>query len=165
MGKGIIIAGFATIGKTFISKKYNNIIDLESSSYKYDYSEYQNIDYEKLKGDTHRKLNENWPTNYYETILEVQQVYDIVFVQLHPIHLKYFDENNIEYYIVYPSLDSWEWVKQRSKKRENSEKWLARLEEVFEEYFEVSKNSKCKEIFLVNEKMSLEKVLKDNEFI
>lgn len=35
MNKGIIIAGFATCGKSVLGKKYSNVIDLESSSYKY----------------------------------------------------------------------------------------------------------------------------------
>ena len=42
---GIIIAGFATVGKTYLAKKYNNIIDLESGSFKYDYTGYKKIDY------------------------------------------------------------------------------------------------------------------------
>lgn len=165
MYKGIIIAGFATVGKTFLSKKYENILDLESSPYKYDYSGYENIDYEKLKGTPERKENKEWPYNYYSAIKEAQNKYDVIFVQLTPMHLEYFDKNNIEYYIVYPSLDSWEWVKQRSINRGNNIKWLNRLEDVFEEYYLVSKNSKCKEMFIVNEQISLEDVLKTNKFI
>lgn len=165
MSKGIIIAGFATVGKTFLSKKYKNIIDLESSPYKYDYSSYENIDYEKLKGTSGRKENKEWPYNYYNVIKEKQNYYDIVFVQLNLQHLEYFDNNNIEYYIAYPALDSWEWVKQRSINRGNNEKWIKRLEEVFEEYYIASKKSKCKEIFIVNEQTSLEDILKKKEFI
>lgn len=33
--RGILIAGFGAIGKTTVSKKYDNVIDLESSSFKY----------------------------------------------------------------------------------------------------------------------------------
>ena len=32
---GILIAGFGAIGKTTAAKKYKNIIDLESSNFKY----------------------------------------------------------------------------------------------------------------------------------
>lgn len=163
--KGIIIAGFATVGKTFISNKYKNVIDLESSYYKYDYSDYKNVNYEKLKGTKNRNENKEWPNNYYKAIKKAQNKYDIIFVQLHPIHLNYFNNNNIEYYIIYPSLNSWEWVKQRSINRANNEKWLTRLKEVFEQYYEISKNSKCKKIFIVNEQISLEDILKENKFI
>lgn len=165
MSKGVIIAGFATIGKTYISKRYTNILDLESSSYKYDYSSYENIDYEKLKGTSGRKENNEWPSNYYNAIKEAQNKYDVVLVQLNKMHLEYFDKHNIEYYVVYPSLDSWEWVKQRSINRGNNDKWLSRLEEVFEEYYIASKNSNCKEMFIVSENTSLEDILKENKFI
>lgn len=165
MNKGIIIAGFATVGKTFLSKKYKNILDLESSPYKYDYTGYENMNYERLKGIPGRKKNKEWPYNYYKAIKEEQNNYDIIFVQLNLQHLEYFDKNNIEYYIVYPSLDSWEWVKQRSIKRGNNSRWLARLKNVFEEYYIASKRSKCKELFIVNEKISLEDILKEKEFI
>ncbi len=165
MSKGIIIAGFATVGKTYLSKKYKNILDLESSKYKYDYTGYKNIDYEKLKGTLGRKENKEWPYNYYKAIEEEQKNYDIIFVQLNLQHLNYFDRNNIEYYIVYPSLDSWEWVKQRSIERGNNKRWLNRLENVFEEYYIESKKSKCKELFIVNEKTSLEDILKEKKFI
>ncbi len=165
MSKGIIIAGFATVGKTYLSKKYKNILDLESSLYKYDYTGYEDIDYEKLKGTLGRKENKEWPYNYYKAIEEEQKNYDIIFVQLNLQHLEYFDRNNIEYYIVYPSLDSWEWVKQRSIERGNNKRWLNRLKNVFEEYYIASKKSKCKELFIVNEKTSLENILKEKRFI
>lgn len=96
---------------------------------------------------------------------EAQNNYDVVFVQLHPQHLEFLDKNHIEYYTVYPSLDSWEWVKQRSIARGNNKKWINRLEEVFEEFFFITKNSKCKKMFIVNEETSLEHVLKENKFI
>lgn len=165
MSKGIIIAGFATVGKTYLSKKYKNILDLESSIYKYDYTGYEDIDYEKLKGTLGRKENKEWPYNYYKAIEEEQKNYNIIFVQLNLQHLEYFDRNNIEYYIVYPSLDSWEWVKQRSIERGNNKRWLNRLKNVFEEYYIASKRSKCKELFIVNEKTSLEDILKEKKFI
>lgn len=165
MSKGIIIAGFATVGKTYLSKKYKNILDLESTIYKYDYTGYEDIDYEKLKGTLGRKENKEWPYNYYKVIEEEQKNYNIIFVQLNLQHLEYFDRNNIEYYIVYPSLDSWEWVKQRSIERGNNKRYLNRLKNVFEEYYIASKKSKCKELFIVNEKTSLENILKEKKFI
>lgn len=43
MPKGIIIAGFATCGKSFLGKKYDNVVDLESSNYKYNNTNIKNI--------------------------------------------------------------------------------------------------------------------------
>ena len=165
MANGIIIAGFAGIGKTFLSEKYPNIIDLESSCYKYDYSEYKNIDIEKFKSIVGRKENKEWPYNYYKAIEEAKSKYDVIFVKLDNRRIEYFEKNNIEYYIVYPSLNSWEWIKQRSISRGNNEKFIKRLKEVFKKYYILSQKSKCKKMFIVNEEISLEDVLKENKFI
>lgn len=35
--KAVIISGFGGVGKTTLAKKYKNVIDLESSPFKYDY--------------------------------------------------------------------------------------------------------------------------------
>lgn len=77
MNKGIVIATFVTCGKTYLTKKYKNVIDLESSNYKFDNSELINIPKEERNG-TVRKINKDWPENYYKAIGS----YDIVLVQL-----------------------------------------------------------------------------------
>ena len=43
MCKGIILSAFATCGKTYLGKKYKNVIDLESSNYKFYNSDFANI--------------------------------------------------------------------------------------------------------------------------
>ena len=79
MNQGIIIAGFATCGKTYLGNKYSNVIDLESSNYKFDNSETINISTEERKG-TNRKINPNWPSNYYKAIVDAQKKYDVILV-------------------------------------------------------------------------------------
>lgn len=165
MGTGIIIAGFATVGKTYLVKKYNNIIDLESGSFKYYYTGYKKIDYEKLKGTKDRKINNNWPANYYEAIQKAKNEYDIVFVQLHPIHIEYFDKNNFEYYIAYPDLDDWGFVENRARERGNNLNFIKRLKEVFNKYYKISKNSKAIEILIVDKNKSLEDILIERKLI
>lgn len=67
---GILIAGFGAIGKTALSKKYSNIIDLESSSFKYIIDdELKKISVEERKGLKTRKLNLEFPNNYYVEIV------------------------------------------------------------------------------------------------
>ena len=80
MGKGTIVCAFATCGKSYLGKKYSNVIDLESSEYKHDNSDLKDIPVEKRKG-TFRKLNSKWPNNYYKAIIEAQEKYDVVLVQ------------------------------------------------------------------------------------
>ena len=77
MKNGIIIAGFATCGKSVLGKKYSNVIDLESSNYKYNDFNFENISTEAKKG-TKREINMDWPYNYYRAINEAVKKYDVV---------------------------------------------------------------------------------------
>ena len=68
---GILIAGFGAIGKTTVSKKYNNVMDLESSSFKYIIDdELKKLNPEEGKGLKSRKLNKEFPNNYYNEIMK-----------------------------------------------------------------------------------------------
>ena len=165
MGKGIIIAAFATCGKTYLGKKYRNVIDIESSNYKYDNTEIMNIPAEERKG-TFRKINPNWPSNYYRAIIDAQEKYDVVLVQLKPEHFDYFDRNNIKYSIAYPSLENWDEVKKRCIARNNNESFIIRLKEVFKPYYEDSINRKYEKLYILYNDMTLEDCLiKDNIYL
>ena len=106
MNKGIIVAGFGAIGKTTLGNKYDNIIDLESGYYRWDNTGFESIPYEKRKGKKDRPMNKDWPSNYYKAILEVAQKYDVVLTSMHWHLLDFFEQNNIEYYLAYPTFDS-----------------------------------------------------------
>lgn len=56
MKQGVIIAGFATCGKSVLGRKYENVIDLESSNYKHNNNQLENIPIEMRKG-TKREMN------------------------------------------------------------------------------------------------------------
>ena len=45
-----IIAGFGSVGKTTLAKKYKNVLDLESTPYKYLIENYGSYDAEAVKG-------------------------------------------------------------------------------------------------------------------
>ena len=65
---GIFIYAFTATGKSSISKKYSNVIDMESTLYKYVDSLYED---ESKKG-TDRKLNKDWPNNYFKALEEIK---------------------------------------------------------------------------------------------
>lgn len=73
----ILIAGFATCGKSVLGRKYRNVIDLESSSYKHKVFDTDLTD-EQRKG-TKREINDEWQ-NYYNAIDEACKKYDVVLV-------------------------------------------------------------------------------------
>ena len=158
---GTIISCFATCGKSVLGKKYKNVIDLESSSFKYLDTDIT-ISVEKRKG-TKRNLNPNWPQNYYNAIIEALNEYDIILVQLKPQHFDYFDKHGIEYSIAYPNIKNWQEVENRCIKRGNNETFVKRLKEVFIPYYEDAiKRNYCK-LYILNDKETLEDVLiKDN---
>ena len=157
----IIIAGFATCGKSVLGRKYKNVIDLESSLYKHKTID-TNLTVEQRKG-TKREINDEWPQNYYNAIIEACKKYDIVLVQLKPEHFNYFDENHIKYSIAYPNVNNWSEVEKRCIERGNNEAFIIRLKEVFKSYYEDSLKRKYEKMYILNNTETLEDCLiKDN---
>ena len=161
MEKGMIISAFATCGKSYLGKKYSNVLDLESSSYKYINNDTENSTIEEKKG-TIRPLNNEWPINYYKAIEEALYKYDIVLVQLKPEHFDYFDKNNIKYSIAYPNINNWSEVERRCIERKNNKRIITRLKEVFIPYYEDAINRKYDELYILNNNMNLEDCLIEN---
>ena len=109
----MVIAGFAGVGKTTLAKKYKNVIDLESSPYKYDHSMYDNIDYEKLKGNKDRTRNANFPQNYIDAVNQAKLNYDVVLVWLCDEIMELYKQSGIDFIVCYPSIASFEDYKQK----------------------------------------------------
>lgn len=161
MSKGIIIAGFATCGKSVLGKKYSNVIDLESSNYKHNNNDLENVPTEERKGRK-REINKDWPHNYYKAISEAVKKYDVVLVQLKPEHFDYFDKNNIKYCIAYPNIDDWDSVKKKCINRGNNANFIRRLKEVFIPYYEDSLQRNCEKLYIINKNKTLEDCLIEN---
>lgn len=161
MARGIIIAGFATCGKSVLGKKYSNVIDLESSNYKHNNTGIKKVSVEARKG-TIREINKEWPNNYYKAISEAVKKYDVVLVQLKPEHFDYFDKNNIKYSIAYPNINNWEEVRKKCLNRGNNENFIRRLKEVFIPFYEDSLQRNYENLYIINPNETLEKVLIEN---
>ncbi len=130
-GESLIIAGFAGIGKTTLAEKYKNCLDLESSLYKYKVNSTKRDDLEKGKG-TIRELNDKWPQNYINAILEAKEKYDVVCVWIDPEEaLVHYDENNIDYILCYPSIEAFEEYKDRYLRRGNTKEWIEKVSNYF----------------------------------
>ncbi|MBQ3413576.1 hypothetical protein IJH33_01870 [Candidatus Saccharibacteria bacterium] len=154
---GIIIAGFATCGKSMLGRKYKNVLDLESSVYRY--KSYDNrLSVEQNKG-TRREENGNWPQNYYDAILEAVSNYDIILVQLKPEHFDYFDAHHIRYSIAYPDINNWDEVEKRCIERGNNAYYITRLKEVFRPYYEDAIRRKYERFYTITSGRNLEDVL------
>lgn len=158
--KGIIIAGFGAIGKTTLGKKYSNIIDMESGLYQWDNSQMENVPYELRKGHHNRPQNAEWPNNYYNAILEATKQYDMVLTSMHWHLLDFFENNNIEYYLAYPTLDSEEILERRCYERGNNEVFTKKLKVNLKNWYTKLKNYHPKELLIISKDEYLEDTLK-----
>ncbi len=128
MAKGIVIAGFAGIWKTTLAKKYSNVMDVESTPYKYDYSGLDSYDPEKVKGKEWRILNKDFPMNYIQAVKKAQEEYDIVLVWIHPEEaLPYYDKYWIDYYLCFPTKDALGEYEKRFRERGNNETYIDKV--------------------------------------
>ncbi len=159
---GIIIAGFATCGKSVLGRKYSNIKDLESSPFKNIMND--DIPIEEQKG-TKRELNPLWPQNYYDAIIKATRQYDVVLVQLKPEHFDYFDKHNIKYSIAYPNINNWGVVEKRCIERGNNDTFIKRLKEVFIPYYEDSIKRNYDKLYILDGNETLEDILKKDGII
>lgn len=99
---GIVIAGFGAIGKSYVGEKYSNVIDMESGNFAHLNEGMNFVPIEKRKGTNIRKPNPDWPDNYYKAIIEARKHYDIVLTSMHWDLLSFFEDNDIDYYLVFP---------------------------------------------------------------
>ena len=130
--KGILIAGFGAIGKTTLTQKYDNMIDLESSNFKYIIDDnLKKIDVEKRKGLNIRKLNPLFPNNYYNAIIDSMKKYDYVLISMHNEIIDLLEKNNIDYYVVYPDEEMLDEIIYRCKKRGNNDSFLNGIKEAY----------------------------------
>lgn len=168
MGK--IISAFAGVGKSYVGKKYKNVLDLESTYYKWLEDGVANLTEEQRKGNKNRVLNPQWPQNYIEKIMEEKDNYDIVLIQLSHPRLKneqifeYFDKNNIEYFVARPNLSGWPYIEKRLKDRGNTEEFINQVKDNFEVFVNEFSKNKYKQI-IIEDGEFLENALIKNSFI
>lgn len=119
--KFIIVAGFGGIGKTYLGKKYLNVVDMESGFYRYINDNCLDIPVEKRKGTTIREFNPNWPQNYYNAILQAKSMFDIVLTSMHWHLLEFYERNKIPYYLAFPKQGLEDEYRKRCYDRGNNE--------------------------------------------
>ena len=165
MSKGIIVAGFGAICKTTLHEKYKDVIDMESGMYQWDNVGFEDIPYEKRKGTTDRKKNKEWPQNYFKAILEAQENYKIVLTYMHWDLLNFFESNNIEYYLAFPSLDSEKVLEKRCYDRGNNKIFIDKLKNNLKDWYYKINNYNPKKILNIEKNEYLEDVLKKENLL
>lgn len=121
-----VICAFAGIGKTYISKKYSNVIDFDLQKFKYIYNQKELYNIEKLKGVENKVINKNWPNNYITQLRKIINKEKVVLVPADKEVRDILVKENINFILIMPSLDSKEQLINRYKKRGNNQKYIKR---------------------------------------
>ena len=136
--EALVISAWICAGKTYLTKKYNNIIELPSGDYKYILTEEQKAvaNKESLKS-TKRELNPAWPNNYYDAILkEVKNgKYDIILIA--PcMPFSEMRDYGIKFVLAYPDPTCKEEYIARARNRGANEEFVKRIETNIQSDFE-----------------------------
>ena len=126
---GIFVYAFTATGKSTVGKKYSNVIDMESTRFKYigDY-----VDSEAMKS-TKRELNSDWPNNYFKALKEVKDKYDYILIS-DEVCDSFLKEEGVEYWWVYPNNSLKEEYLDRCKKRGNNDEFIYWYSKLWDEW-------------------------------
>jgi hypothetical protein len=146
----VVISAWICAGKTYLTKKYKNIIELPSGDYKYILTDEQKAvaNKESLKS-TKRELNPEWPKNYYDAILrEVgSKEHDIILIA--PcMPFEEMRNYGINFMLAYPDPSCKEEYKERARSRGANEEFVKRVETKIDTDFEEFLNQPNEKITL-----------------
>ena len=131
---GIFIVAHTATGKSSLAKKYKNVIDMESTLYKYN-----DISNDESKKSTNREINKEWPNNYFKALKSVLDKYDYILVADEIVN-DFLITNKYEYWIVYPDISLKEEYLNRCKNRGNNEEFIYWYSRLWDEWINISKN-------------------------
>lgn len=161
----MIVSAFSGCGKTTLGEKYNNVIDLESSLYKYIFD--TNISRAQIEARkaTPRKRNPEYPQNYIKAIEDASKKYDIVLTSCGPLIREEMEKRNMEYLLVYPDISCKEEYIQRYINRGNHIDFIKHLEENFEQWVKAFDEDTNLKRIRIKSGENLEEVLIKNNLI
>ena len=126
----LIIAASAGVGKSYLGKKYKNVLDLESSPFRWTNKGLENLSEGEQKGLDRGELNPNWPQNYIDKLLISRNKYDIILIPIpHETMMAkeigdYLTSQNMVFYIAMPTEESIETILKRLKDRGNEDDFV-----------------------------------------
>ena len=163
----IIIAGYGAIGKTYLGKKYKNIVDLEASKYRYFIDNLTEDEIEKYKGTfaKYRTPNPDWPNNYFKAINSSLKHYDVILTSLHEEVLQFLAQNYPDYFIAFPTKKAMKQIIQRSKARGNSKDYIKSVKKYKRQWYKFLKNFPQNRIIWIEPNKYLENYLIDMNII
>jgi peptide subunit release factor 1 (eRF1) len=137
----IICAGFTGVGKTHLIKSNPNLSCMESES----------SNFTDNRGTNMRLISEEkseWPLNYLKHIKNNIGKYDIIFVSTHKELREALEENNLDYILIYPSIELKEEYLERYKNRHSSDDYVKLINKNWDTWVNQLNNENCKKIML-----------------
>lgn len=132
---GIFIYAFTATGKSTVAKKYSNVIDMESTLYKY----LGNSLEDESKKSTLREINPMWPDNYFKALEDVRNKYDYILIS-DDICNTFFEKNNYEYWWIYPKRELKNEYLDRCKNRGNNEEFIYWYDKLWDDWIDACIN-------------------------
>lgn len=151
-------------GKSYL-KKYSNILDLETTPFRWIYDKIE--DYEKFKSSPGKKdkiKNMKFPNNYVEYLLKIRDKYDAVLIPVQSDIINLLLKNNIDFISVFPSSNLKHVYKERYKIRGNTNEFIDHILEVWDEKYNLLIDNNIK-IIDIKENEYLEDVLRNMNLI
>lgn len=136
--KPVIVSAWICSGKTSLVKKYENVIELPSGDYKYLLTDEQKAikNKESLKS-TKREINPEWPSNYYDAILNEAKFGKKDIILIAPcMPFEEMRNYGIEFLLAYPDPVCKEEYKERARNRGANEEFLKRIETTIQTDFD-----------------------------
>ena len=134
---GVFIYAFSATGKSTVAKKYSNVIDMESTKYKYE----DCIEDDESAKSTDRIFNKDWPDNYFKALDEVKSSYDYILIS-DEICDDYLKVNNYEYWWVYPNRELKDEYMDRCRARGNNEEFIYWYSKLWDKWIDKCENDK-----------------------
>lgn len=162
----MIISAFAGSGKTVLAESVpKEVIDLESSDYRWNYTEEATTDREGRKGDTTgRTENPNFVKDYVDAILEADKEYTIVLISCHENILDELLSRGASYTMAIPGRGMKQTFMKRYEDRGNSTGFIESMNEGYDKFVtsmltRVVENDPVRVVWLTEDKPYLSDVL------
>ena len=98
--------------------------------------------------------------NYHKAVIEARKKYDIILTSMHWHLLDFLEENKIEYYLTYPTLDSEKVLEERCYARGNNEVFTEKLKQNLYDWNEKIKDYHPKKVLIIEKKRIFRRYIK-----
>lgn len=121
-----VICAFTGLGKTYLSKNYNNIIDHDITKYKQNYNLKQRENFEALKTLENRTKNNDFPKNWLTDLKKLLFTENIILFPADEEIRELLIKEKIDFTFIIPDLNSKDILINRYKNRGNNEIFISR---------------------------------------